>query len=255
MYKIILICILCLFLTGCWAVPEPIPPKPDGVVYRALLVGVGDYANFGFPVDLQSPPYNVDRVREVLENSGHNFTIINELKDLDATKENILNGIVSTFAESDNNDVSYFYWNGHGGTRIEPHINPTDTKHTPETWISLSELEDLFDSIAGTKVIIMDTCFSGQFIDKSGNFTKALNKGGYYVLTSCKGSQECHEFDYYDPPYCVFTMGFYQGCMAGVTELKSLCDYINNWVNENHPDFDQIAQCYPDDSLFPIVKY
>lgn len=212
---------------------------------------------------MQSPPYNVDRVREVLENSGYDFAVINELKDLDATKEAILDGIVSTFAETDDNDVFYFYWNGHGGTRIEPHINPTDTKHTPETWISLSELESLFDSIAGTKVIIMDTCFSGQFIDKclgpawvlpGYDFTRAFNKDSYYVLTSCKGSQECHEFDYYDPPYCAFTMGFYQGCMAGVTTLTDLCNYVNDWVKENHPTFDQVAQCYPDDSSFKVIE-
>lgn len=219
-----------------------------------MLVGVGDYTNFGFPVDLQSPPYNVDRVREVLENCIFDFKVINELKDLEATKEAILTGIVSTFVNADDNDISYFYWNGHGGARIEPHILPTDTHHTPETWISVNELENLFDNIAGTKVIILDTCFSGGFIDKGYDFTRAFNRDSYYVLTSCRGDGECKEFSYHNPPYGVFTMGFYQGCMAGVTGLRNLRDYINDWVKENHPTHSQVAQCYPSSSNFQIIS-
>jgi len=243
-----------IILLGCGIIPE-LSPKPDEIIYRALLVGVGDYLHFSFPVDLQSPPYNVDRVREVLENCIFDFEVINELKDLNATKEAILAGIISTFVGADDNDISYFYWNGHGGARIEPHINPTDTQHTPETWISIDELEAVLDPIKGTKIIIFDTCFSGNFIEKGYDFSKAFNKDRYYVLTSCKGNQTCKEFSYADPPYGIFTMGFYEGCMAGVMALKDLRDYIRDWVKENHPNCNQTAQCWPDDSDFQIIGY
>lgn len=36
------------------------------VVYRALLVGIGDYINYGSDGDLLAPPYDVDRIKQIL---------------------------------------------------------------------------------------------------------------------------------------------------------------------------------------------
>ncbi|MCJ7689630.1 MAG: PEGA domain-containing protein, partial [Clostridiaceae bacterium] len=89
------------------------------IVYRALCVGVGDYINYGSDGDLLAPPYDVDNVRQILNqcrfgSSNTTFSDIDYLKDRQATKSNILQGIGSTFAGADSNDISYFYFSGHG---------------------------------------------------------------------------------------------------------------------------------------------
>ena len=273
MKRILLIIILCIFCTGCWTVPEP----PNKVIYRALLVGVGDYLLFGSTIDLISPPYNVDRIQEIFSQCKFGkeeieFTIINELKDLDATKENILNGITSTFAGADDNDVSYFYYMGHGGVNNGiPVITPTETKFTLETEITVHELETNLSMISGTKVVFIESCYSGNFIDKGkenfndkliGIFTQQsiglINKEDYQVLTSCQGDQVCWEYG----QSSFFCMGLYQGCQNlnadiskdGIIDLSELHKYIREWV-WGHTGKDQAVQMYPDNSTFPIVEY
>jgi hypothetical protein len=163
------------------------PPTPtDPIVYRALLVGVGDYIN-GDPYpggDLNGPPENVDRMRLILEqckfgSSNTTFSIINDdLIDFNATKVAILDGIASTFSGADDNDVSYFYYAGHGyldsGTNIS-YLCPADNPITIldlNALISVNELESHLSAIPGTKVVILDTCHSGGFIGKGKSITK-----------------------------------------------------------------------------------
>lgn len=262
-YKIALLVIALIFLSGCWVTPEPEPPEPNGTVYRALLVGVGDYMYIS---DLKSPFYNVDRMRKIFTDCRFTeaeiqFMVINELKDLEATKEAILEAITSTFAGADDNDISYFYWNGHGGEKIEPHIHPSDSKKTPTTWISVHELEEYLSAVPGMKIVIMDTCYSGGFIGKS--FSKALLiSDDYQVITSCAGDSVCWENPNSIKPYCYFTMGIYQGCIGlqadtdkdGIINLTELWDYAYWWAIQNKCNC-QYAQYFPEGSEFPIVEY
>ena len=89
------------------------------VVYRAYCVGVGDYI-WGSDNDLSAPPYDVDRMCYTLSkcrfgSSNTPFSNIWYLKDWQATKSNILYNITSyCFIGADNNDISYFYFSGHG---------------------------------------------------------------------------------------------------------------------------------------------
>jgi len=88
------------------------------VVYRALCVGVGDYIQVS-DNDLSAPSYDVDRIRQILQQcrfgtSNTTFSNIGYLKDWQATKTNILQSISSTFSGADSNDISYFYFSGHG---------------------------------------------------------------------------------------------------------------------------------------------
>ena len=265
---IILTISILIILSGCWAVPDPPdPPEPNGVAYRALLVGVGDYMFYG---DLKSPEHNVAKIKGVLEDCRFTeeeirFTKIETLLDLNATKENILQGIVDTFIGADENDVSYFYWNGHGGSQIEPHICPSDYNGSKNAWISVHELEEALSAIPGTKVVIMDTCYSGGFIGKARDFALALlTSDKYQVITSCRGDQVCYENRSAVPPYCYFTMGVYQACRNlraddnedGIIDLTELWDYAYWWaLNHGYKCFNQYAQYFPEGSTFPIVEY
>ena len=145
---------------------------PNETVYRAFLVGVGDYVEDTY--DLPEPPYDVDRMDYVLSQcsfgpSNTQFSIISPLKDLSATKSAILQGIASVFSGSDDNDISYFYFSGHGYLDSDTNISylcPTDTTLVLDlsTMISIDELETALSAIAGTKVVFIGACHSGGFI-------------------------------------------------------------------------------------------
>jgi hypothetical protein len=214
-------------------------------------VGVGDYINFPDSygnTDLPGPPYDVDRMRQTLgyckfrlSNTG--FSTISYLKDWQATKLNILQGIASTFSGADYNDVSYFYFSGHG-IRVNntSYLCPTEANYCAptSTYISVDELETALSAIPGIKVVFLDSCHSGGFIGKGveeiqiskeelesfndeviNAFSQAQPKGllatnEYKVLTACHYNQKCMgiypttpgDFD----PFGVFTMALCEGC-------------------------------------------
>jgi len=261
MKRIILICILCLLLSGCWTTPESPEPEPNKVAYRAFFVGVGKHEN-GWT--LPSPAENTNRLEDLFiqckfgeEEIG--FEIIEKLTNYDATKENVLNGILSVFAESDNDDISYFYYMGHGGVIDDiPIITPTDYNSTLETAITVHELEEHLNMISGTKVIFLETCHAGNFIDKDIKLfiefsLDLLNKEGNQVLASSKGSE--YTWDSYGGSY--FCKYLIKGCEDlqadtnedGIVDLSELYQYIRIHVTK------QTVQIYPEGSTFPIMEY
>ena len=135
---------------------------------RALLVGVGDYMYIG--PDLNAPPYDMMMMDSTLEysefGSAHrHFSHITLLSDTVATRQNILSGISSTFSAADYNDVSYFYFSGHG---MVGYLLPTDSlTDSMSNDISVDKLENALDPIPGYKVVLLDCCYSGKFIGKS----------------------------------------------------------------------------------------
>lgn len=250
------------------------PDPPNEIVYRALLVGVGDYMYY---TNLQSSRYNVKRMRDILDNCKFGeeeieFLVIDELVDRDATKEAVLSSIISTFTDVDENDISYFYWFGHGGDKYnQAYLCPTDYNGTIESSITLEDLETTLDTILGTKVIFIEACHSGNFIERDFNSriidvfrnSRALNKDNYQVLTSCKGSQVCYERQGLNP-YGYFNMAFHKGCKGFAADtdenriitLLEMRDYIEEWIrNHQNSCIRPEVQMYPDDSTFPIIEY
>jgi len=248
----------------------------EPIVYRALYVGVGDYIYGNDDNDLLSPPYDIDMMVQIFNqcqfgplNTG--FSTINCLKDWQATKSAILQGIASTFSEADNYDVSYFYYSGHGYRKEDTsYICPADSTSI-FSLISVDELENALSDIPGTKVVILDTCHSGGFIGKGEReitisqeelesfndevinaFFQAEYKGllttnQYKVLTSCHYYQVCLGLSPAIPgtfdPYGVFTMGLCKGCgyygiypadtnLDTKVSLQEAYLYVKDWVAE-----------------------
>lgn len=221
---------------------EMIPEEnEESMVCRAFCVGIGDYDNFPDALgnyDLIAPPYDVDMMKDTLNHSGNGFASINELKDLQATKNAILSGIASTFYQADSDDVSYFYFSGHGMFyEGSSYLCPTDISSESEItdFISVNELEAALNAIPGTKVVFLDCCHSGGFIGKAmekssiadypGNFNenvihafmkntfaKNLATPQYQVLTSCLSSQSCLELTPIGINYGLFSVVLCEGC-------------------------------------------
>lgn len=258
------------------------PPVEDDIVYRALLVGVGDYENDdGINlIDLDAPIYDVYRMHQVLGQCKFGsldteFSSIVELKDLNATRDAIFNGITSTFSGADDNDISYFYFSGHGsytGDYETSYICPADTLLTSyENHISVNELESALSAIRGIKVVIFDSCFSGGFIGKEREKTiiskeelvsfnndiinvfsqsqskDILTTNQYKVLTSCHYYQSClggssHPLD--GNPFGYFSAALCEGC--GYNSFSS--PYPAD-INENNKVSLQEAYLYVESRL------
>ena len=264
------------------------------VVYRALCVGVGDYIQ-GSDNDLSAPPYDVDRIRQILQQcrfgtSNTTFSNISYLKDWQATKSNILQSISSAFSGADSNDISYFYFSGHG-SRLgnTSYICPADMTSFVDLVISINELENALSSIPGTKVVFLDSCYSGGFIGKSMDetitskeelesfndevinvFLQTQSKGllttnQYKVLTSCHYYQECWEIQPEEgDPFGVFTMALCEGCgyygsypadtnIDTKVSLQEAYLYVRDWVFSYRVSQD--VQVYPNNSTFTIMEY
>jgi len=267
------------------------------VVYRALCVGVGDYIS-GSDNDLNAPPYDVDRIGQILQQcqfgtSNTTFSNINYLKNWQATKSNILQSISSTFSGTDSNDISYFYFSGHGSSvGNTSYICPADMTSFVNSVISVDELESALSAIPGIKVVFLDSCYSGGFIGKSMDETitskeklesfndevinvfsqaqpkELLTTNQYKVLTSCHYYQECMELSPVTPgdfdPFGVFTMALCEGCgyygsypadtnLDTGVSLQEAYLYIKDWVFSY--GVDQDVQIYPNNSSFTVVEY
>jgi len=266
------------------------------IVYRALCVGVGDYIYYDSEDDLLAPPFDVDRVRQTLGYckfglSNTEFYTISYLKDWKATKSNILQGIASVFSGADSNDISYFYFSGHGA-HLEniSYLCPADLTLSVDSAISVNELENALSAIPGTKVVFIDACNSGGFIGKGKGETKIskeelesfndeiinvfsqaqskalLTSNQYKVLTSCYYYQECYEMlPVEGEPFGVFTMALCAGCgyygnypadtnLDNKVCLNEAYLYVKDWVKNYFSDL-QDVQVYPNNSTFTIVEY
>ena len=263
---IISMILISIVLSGCKT-----PEQPDPITYSGFFVGVGNYMYLD-DMDLSSPAPNTGRLKSLFSQCKFGkretkFSIIERLVDHNATKENILNGILETFAGADDDDVSYFYYMGHGGVRNgTPIITPTDYTGIFDTTITVHELEKHLSMIPGTKVVFLESCHSGNFIDKCDNnfndmviniFARKsrdlINKESYQVLTCGKGSEYC--WTGYDWSY--FCKNLIKGCENliadknedEIVDISELYQYIKLNVTK------QTVQIYPEGSTFPVVEY
>ena len=246
---VILISSLQLY-SGCGGTTSP-PITVNETIYRAYCVGVGNYIYFPDSygnIDLPGPPYDVNRICYTLDKCRFGvlntpFSEIWYSTDLSATKSAILQGIANIFSEADYNDVSYFYFSGHGiWVDNISYLCPTEVNYfSPmSTYISVDELESALSAIPGTKVVFLDSCYSGGFIGKGREgirvsrenlesfndeviniFSQSqpkdlLTTNQYKVLISCHYYQQCMELSPVTPddfdPFGVFTMALCAGC-------------------------------------------
>ncbi len=206
-------------------------------VYRALVIGQTYFWNFSINT-LDACKNDMKAMKNMLKNlEGTKYTDIKTLKD--AKKSAILDGIDEIFGKADEDDVTLFYYSGHGqgenGTSNGALIGSDGETITP------SELRRKLDQYKGKKVIILDSCHSGAMIGRNQNglnskgiakkinasFIQAFSSnnenrasnylGGseYFVITACKGRQLSIAFK----KYSLFTACFVDGC--GWDEINS----------------------------------
>ena len=182
-------------------------------VYRALLIG-NTYP--GTLDAIPGPDNDVKGMRSMLGKMSSTPYYIVTRSNLSA--DDIVYAIQNAFSSATVNDVSLFYFSGHG-------TNAAGTNYhgalvgTGGSYLSVARLKSVLDQIPGKKVVIVDTCHSGALISKSGEGAATVSKSdlnafnskvistfsvstqsrgendlansGYYVITAAHSSEEC----------------------------------------------------------------
>ncbi len=204
--------------------------KTQGPTYRALLIG-NTYGG-----DLPGCDRDAESMASLL--GTMTATPYEVTTKLDVTASTIKSSIASAFSGAQSTDVSLFYYSGHGVSTSGSLVG------TNSTYLSFSELRKALDKIPGDKIVILDSCYSGNAINKSeGEATEAdmeayvnaameafsneamsksgeLAAGRYYVMTACRKTQTSASITKYSgESYGLFTNCFEQAC--GWDELNS----------------------------------
>ncbi|MBR6039574.1 MAG: leucine-rich repeat protein [Clostridia bacterium] len=129
------------------------------VMYRALLIGEKDYSG---DQKLKGPVNDMNAMAGMLKGLNRPFAV----KTLSNSKKAaILNAIKTTYADAMDNDVSLFYYSGHGvdaggNDTYQGALVPID-----ENYITMQELAAELSKVRGRVVVILDSCMSGAAIE------------------------------------------------------------------------------------------
>ena len=201
------------------------PPDSDAMAYaalnrldydadtacRALVIGE-TYA--GTKDALSGPETDAPSVRDMLARlTGRTYDVT---LAMDPTASGIDGLIQTTFADAQPQDISIFYYSGHGSSGGNL-LSRDKVVYTP------ARLRAQLDAIPGRKVILVDACFSGGLLDDGDTLSAAglhddvladfgadfiaafkpmrmkraaFNPSDYYVLTACRWDQQSESVGY-----------------------------------------------------------
>lgn len=235
----------------------PFPVEAADTVYRALLV-CNTYP--GTSQALPGSDNDVSGMRSMLGRMKATPYRVSTRSNLSA--DGIVSAIHNTFAGATVNDVSLFYFSGHG-------TNAAGTSYhgaligTSSTYLTVARLKAELDNIPGKKIVIVDTCHSGQLIGKGTEPTPVatadlnafnskvvsafsvmprgendLANSGYYVITAAHSTEDAISMGYdqnndgaLDKYFGLFTYGLCHGSgwnLATNTATSLNADSDNN---------------------------
>ena len=198
--------LLAVCLTACLALfpvkagggalaPEAARQWTDGAgrTERALLIGIDDFVSK--PSAYPSSTNNVYAMQETFQAAQKPLEAL-LIPDEPITNAQTLSRLIrETFADAEEEDVSYLYISTHGSyapdSGEEPALLLSDG--VTEGHITAAELEAAFDVIKGTKVLWLDACYSGAFLGKgqADRFAASYFLGkDFKVLTSSGALEE-----------------------------------------------------------------
>lgn len=127
-----------------------------GTKYRALVIG----QTYSGENTLHGPANDVTAMQNSLEcfpGTPFEVTIKRNLKAAE-----ILSNIQSVFGQAGENDVSLFYYSGHGVWSDDPEYQGALLGYD-NYGVTASQLRSALDRIAGRKILVIDSCYSGVY--------------------------------------------------------------------------------------------
>ena len=145
-------------------------------VRRALLIA---QENYPYPNSLSGPGKDLTRMKTTLSDIFE----VTIRKDLTAAQ--IPEEIAATFSGATEEDISLFYYSGHGNLSNDPETNGALVGIEYNQLVTAAQLRSALDRIPGRKIVIIDACYSGALIGrstmlraKSAGEENAANAGG-----------------------------------------------------------------------------
>lgn len=138
---------------------------------RALLIGVDDFVSRESTAP--SSANNVQAMEKMFKGALNAPELIVTPGSPVITLEGFERLVQATFGGAEEGDVSYLYLSTHGVydpyDGSPPMLLLSDGK--TEIGLTPAQLQSAFEGIGGTKVLILDACFSGAFIGKGMSFS------------------------------------------------------------------------------------
>lgn len=239
--------------------------------YRALLIGQCAYDS---PLtSLNGPANDIVAMEKALSLHPDTPYICDVRQDL--KRDEIISAISEAFAGAKAQDVSLFYYSGHGASQGRL-VGIDRYPMTP------ASLRTYLDKIPGRKIVIVDACNSGAIIGKSADTAESfvesfvaafsaktrsnLATDGYYVITASHSTQDSVEIQTSSGLYYgLFTYHLVNGLgwnylskveqslladadANGVVSIEEAYQYAKNKAQAKWPD--QVAQVYPDNCVY-----
>jgi hypothetical protein len=168
--------------------------------YRAVLVAIDEYT-------YQPLPYSVKQLKEfkdtLIDGGNWDESNIHTLTNAQALKINIENQFNNIRENANDQDVTLFYFIGHGGKNLtNEFIRAYDQP------IYDVELNQYLDNISGKIVIILDSCYSGGFIEEI-QFSERV------IITACDKDEVTYQIQ--DLESGIFGY-FFNLCLSWITK-------------------------------------
>ncbi len=131
--------------------------------YRALLIGESNYSSTSAS-NLSGPANDITVMQRMLQNMKKPYSVS---KRSNQTKSQILSAITSTFKGATSNDVSLFYYSGHGVTSSGTYSGALYA--VDGNTITTAELAAALKKVPGKVIVLLDSCGSGAAVTKDGS--------------------------------------------------------------------------------------
>ncbi len=144
-------------------------------VCRALLIGQSEYPSGH---KLSGPAIDMETMSDLLS-ADYDITVRENL-----SPDEILNAVTECFGDATNEDISLFYYSGHGFQSSDPNMNGALIGIDYASYVTASELRNALDSIPGRKIVLVDACYSGGLIEESTDEANGAGTAGKKKTTA-----------------------------------------------------------------------
>lgn len=172
-------------------VSPPVQAGTDSQQNRALLIGVDLFVSLGSTYP--SSANNVQEIYQALRYSAIPFREIVVPETPVTSVQELGDWIGRAFGGAVEGDCSYLYVSTHGDYDAEGNAVLLLSDGETECRLTAAQLEALFKEIRGTKIVLLDACYSGAFIGKGMRRqpdTVCFRSPEFKVLTSSGAMEE-----------------------------------------------------------------
>lgn len=158
------------------------------------------------------------------------------------TDEGMLDAIADTFGAATAQDVSLFYYSGHGISSADSDRQGALLGADGVNAVTAGQLRAALDRIPGRKIVIIDACYSGNLLTARGAaksaatpeafnasfisaFSTRTRRGlaadSYFVLTAAAANEQSYEAEVNGQVMGLFTASLLEGCGYGFSSGQS----------------------------------